>query len=251
MLMQKIRHATQKHRTLLIVVVAVLAIGLVGSFAVMGFNDDSSNQGSESTTLEQIAYLEGLIDENLPTDEEVIDYDKASTLANLYTQLWTQYMQASSEAQTTDAEASLNYYEIALQAAAEAANYYQIQLDVAPDTLNDQAKGQIIARQAMLSSYAGEDEQAQELFAQALDLAPDNIEVAINYLNYLYFNQGFDAADDYAESYMSLVEADSTNYLQMEQSIEQMRMLEDLYDSLEAETAEGTDEATSEDVSAE
>ena len=42
MFMQKIRHATYKHRTVLIVVVVLLAIGLVGSFAVWGAADSPS-----------------------------------------------------------------------------------------------------------------------------------------------------------------------------------------------------------------
>ena len=189
--MQNIRRSTKKHRKLLIVIVIVLTVGLVGSFAVWNSDDLGQGNGAEKSTVEQIEYLQSIIVENEPAEGDEIDYDTASTMASLKMQIWSLYYQAAGESRTVDEAASNAYLDSAIIAAAEAAIYFKMQQEQAPDTINDQAKAQIIGRQATALSYAGENEQARVLFDQALDLDPTSYEVAMSYLNFAYISEGF------------------------------------------------------------
>lgn len=234
MFMQKIRRTTQKNRTILIIVVAVLTIGLVGSFAVWNSDDYRNETGyGEMSTEEQIATYEQYVAEATPADESAMDYATASSLANYYTQLRALYYTACTEASAEDADKAAAYYQQSVDAATKAAEYYQFQLDNAPENMNDYAKALLMSNRASALSFTGEMDEARSLYEEAIELSPENFDVAESYVTFIYSQDGMDAAKAYAEEYKELVGEDNEYYSAMDQVIAYYQSLEDFYKSLE------------------
>jgi len=259
-LMQKIRKSTMKHRKLLIAVVVILAVGLIGSFAV--WNSDGIGSGGEVTTAEYIEYYETNIAELTPAEGVELDYDTAQTLGNLYYDLRSLYYNHYSETYPQDSAAedydakvseAIGYYQKSIESAVKAAEYYEKQLALAPETLNAYATADIMAKRASSLAFAQANDTARALFTEALELSPENINAAVGYVEFLYANDGMEAARTYADSYKELVGEENANYATMEQYIEYYEQLEQFYNELEkvqeenSENAEGTEEGTEED----
>lgn len=238
MFMQKIRHATTKHRTVLIVVVALLAVGLVGSFAVWGAADSpSSTNTNNMSTMEQIELYESYIAQTLPAEGEQITYDTAGSLAGLYMTLYSLYANAYNETVAEDADLGQEYYDKSIDAAAKAAEYYQLQLDNAAEDIADYVKAGIMGDRAMALACTGDGDAAQAIFDEALALAPNNYDLATNYLSFVYQNEGLEAAQAYAASYMEVVGEESAFYQQMQSQIDYIervdQAMEEFYKELE------------------
>ena len=234
MFMQKIRKSTQKNRTILIIVVAVLTIGLVGSFAVWNSDDYRNETGyGEMTTEEQIATYEQYVADATPAAGVEMDYASASSLANYYTQLRSLYYTASTEYAATDTAKSTEYYDKSIDAATKAAEYFQFQLDNAPENMNDYAKALLMGNRASALSFTGEMDEARALYEEAVTLSPDNFEVAQNYVTFIYSQDGIDAAKEYAEQYKEMVGEESDNYAAMDEVIKYYESVEEFYKNLE------------------
>ena len=237
MFMQKIRHATYKHRTVLIVVVVLLAIGLVGSFAVWGAADSPSANTDDLTTMEQIELYESYIAQTLPAEGEEITYDTAGTVAALYMNLYSLYATAYNETVNDDADLADEYYNQSIASAVSAAEYYQLQLDNATENTTDYEKAGVMGNKAMALACSEDNEAAQTGFDEALALAPNNYDLAVNYLSFVYNTEGLEAAQAYAASYMELVGEESSFYSQMQSQIDYIEqyeeMLQQIYQELE------------------
>ncbi len=210
MFMQRIRQGTKKHGKLLIVIVVILAVGLVGSFAVWGAGSNTGRQPAEATTAEQIAQYEGYIASNEPAAGAQIDFSTASSMANLYSTLAS--LCATQAGEETDAAMATQYSDKATDAATKANDYYQIQLDTAPETLNDAGRAQILAGKAAALSYLQQADEAKALYQEVVTLDPTNINYAYSYVYFLYINSGLEEAQAYADTYLALVEEDSEEY---------------------------------------
>jgi len=250
--MQRIRRATRKHRKVLLIVVIILAVGLVGSFAVWNSDNYGNNTGTEMTAQEQIALYEDYLAKNEPAADAEVDYNTAASLAEVYMSLQQLYYTAYSQVAAEDADAGVQYYMQSVTAAGKAADYYQKQLDVAPENLNDYGKAQIIANQAQALAYTGASDDAKALFDQALALSPENYDVASKYLDFLFVNQGLDAARAYADSYKALIGESSEYYAQIDQIIGYYELLEQLQNTTDEVQQEenATDEADADDSGA-
>lgn len=238
MFMQKIRHATTKHRTVLIVIVALLAVGLVGSFAVWGAADSPSSTNTDNmSTMEQIELYESYIAQTLPAEGEQITYDTAGSLAGLYMALYSLYANAYNETVVEDADLGQEYHDKSIDAAAKAAEYYQLQLDNAAEDVAEYVKAGIMGDRAMALACTGDGDAAQAVFDEALALAPNNYDLATNYLSFVYQNEGLEAAQAYAASYMEIVGEESAFYEQMQSQIDYIesydQAMEEFYKELE------------------
>ena len=250
MFMQKIRHATYKHRTVLIVVVVLLAVGLVGSFAVWGAADSpSANNTNDMTTLEQIELYESYIAQTLPAEGEELTYDTAGTVAALYMNLYSLYATARNEALNDDSDLADEYYDQSIASAVSAAEYYQLQLDNATENTTDYEKAGVMGNKAMALACSGDGEAAQSVFDEALALAPNNYDLAVNYLSFVYNNEGLEAAQTYAASYMELVGEESSFYSQMQAQIDYIEQYDDMVQQIYQELENLQNENQSEDGS--
>ncbi len=245
MFMQRIRHATIKHRKVLIVVVILLAVGLVGSFAVWGAADNPGvNNSSDLSTAEQIELYENYIAQTPVEGEDI--YANAGLVADAYMALYSLYGTAYSEVIAEDSALAEEYQAKALAAAASAAEYYQMQLDNAADEVTDYEKAGIIGNKAMALACTDDADAARAAFEEGLALAPNNYDLAVYYLSFLYQTDGLEAAQAYAASYMELVGEESSFYTQMQtqiQTIEEYEQaLQDFYEQLEQLQNENQDD---------
>jgi tetratricopeptide (TPR) repeat protein len=248
--MQKIRRATKKHSKLLIVIVVLLAIGLVGSFAVWGSDRGAYSGGDNISIAEQISQTEAYIAEYEPGQDQQIDFSTASSMASMYMQLLQFYYSGANEIAATDPAAANAYMDKLTVAATKAADYYQKQLELAPDTLNDFGRAQILAGKASALFYIDGMDEAKSLYEEALNLAPESLEIAVGYLSLIYNIDGLDAAQDYADQYMALVGEESESYQQMENQMLMIKYWDEIYkqSTAEGDNAEDSDADADADV---
>ncbi|MEG1537060.1 MAG: hypothetical protein RR387_02100 [Clostridiales bacterium] len=210
MFMQRIRKATKKNRGVLIVVVALLTVGLIGSFAVWNSGDyANANKSGGGTVEEQISSYQDYLAGIQADSTAGADYEKVNTLASGYQYLYQLYAQA--QAETTDA-AKLSSYQVAAQvAAAKAAQFYQQSLSLAPETLNEVGRARILANQGYASYLAGDSKGADAAYTAAIALAPTDLELANNYASILFDSQGLEATINYLNSYIAGLPMGSAN----------------------------------------
>ncbi len=229
MFMQRIRRATYKHRKLLIVVVAVLCIGMVSSFAY--WNSDSNKGGSstEVSAADQVAAYETYIADNEPADMSSVDYGGATGMASMYMQLSEYCLKAYSEALAAGSAQAADYSARSRDAAAKAAAYYLMATDLAPDTMNDLAIAQLYTNRANALFYAGELDQARALFEEAVAKEPDEFSVHGSYAGFIFNVDGLEAAEAYLNAYMAELDTASENYASAEELLNRYRFLNDVY----------------------
>ena len=119
MFMQNIRRATRKHRKLLLVIVILLCVGMVGSFAVWGSgNFNTDKDWSEMTFVEKAQYYQNYIPTlGYPEEASELTYEQASELGDLYQTL-------SNLAQSAfDEESAEGYDAIATDSLSKAVGY--------------------------------------------------------------------------------------------------------------------------------
>ena len=231
MLMQKIRRSTQNNRKILLIIVAILAVGLVGSFAVWNSGDYNKNAGVTATTEDQISMYEKYIADTTPADG-AMDYDTASKLANYYSQLVTLYNTAYNEKlAASDASGAAEYQQKAANAAGKAAEYYQFQLDNRPENMNDYAIALLMGSRAQMLSLTGDMDTARDLYQQAMGMSPENIDVAEKYVGFIYSQDGLEAAQAYAAEYQAAAGEGSDNYNSMAQIIAYYEYIDQIYNT--------------------
>lgn len=227
--MQNIRRSTYKHRKILIVVVALLCVGLVGSFAMWNSDSSGGSQGEELTPAQQVESYEKYIRENEPADMSAVDYSEATSMASMYAQLSQLCVQAGSQVLSTDAAAAQRYSERSLETGAKAAAYYQIAIDAAPDTMNEAALAQLYANRADALYLAAEYDEARTLYQQALLKAPDNFNTVASYSAFIFNVDGFAAAETYLNEYMATQDSGSQNYANAEEQLKLFNFYRDVY----------------------
>lgn len=230
MFMQKIRKSTYKHRKVLVVVIALLCVGLVGSFAIWNSDSVSGSGGDTAVSAaQQVESYEKYIDENKPAQISDADYAAATNMGSMYVQLSQFCVQAYSETVASDSAAAAGYNERAKTAAATAAEYYQQAIDQAPDTMNEAAMAQLYSNRATSLFYAGQNDAARTQFEEALLLAPESYSVASSYADFIYSVDGLAAVTTYLNEYMAGYEEDSDNYKQAAEQLKYYQFLSDVY----------------------
>lgn len=247
MFMQKLRKATQKHRKLLIIVVAILGASMVGTFAT--WNSDyskSSSSGDSPTTEEYIEMYENLVKENTPADGVQVDYGTAQTLAQYYKYLNSYYYTAYTENQSTDKDLANEYLTKSTDAITKAAEYYQTAIDNAPVDLNDLGKAQLYANKAAAMFAAGSGSaDVKANYQKAYELAPDNWDIAYSYSWFILSTEGLEQATAFLTAYKESLPEGSSTISTVDQAIEYYKSLYESVDNAESEdTAASNDQTT-------
>lgn len=217
MFMQSIRHATKKHRKVLLAVVILLLLGLVGSFATWNAanrgNIGSAGSGAGATQDQQLANYQDYIASLHTQYGDSPDYSGSLTMASAYLQLSSLNLDkyngemakipavdppkqdangnavplSADEQATQDAKqkahddavaAAQTWQQASQDAAVQAENFYQRASDNAPEGLNDAGFAEIKAGMAQARDMKGDEQGALGFMEDAYKLAPDNI----NYL---------------------------------------------------------------------
>ncbi len=187
MFMDSLRRAKNKHRGILILIVVLLSISVVASFAVMGSSSLFRNSGSndanspEQLQLQAEAILSAIEEAEAATGER--DFTANSNLAGLYASLTGVYQQLGDEQFKT--------------AAASAAQYYQACLDTAPAELNATGKANILVQKAASLYLTGDLEGARADYQQALEIDPENWNSIYGYSMFLMDTEGMAASEAY------------------------------------------------------
>jgi len=248
--MQKLRRWTKKHRVVLMIVVALLTVGLIGSFAV--WRSDYGQAGNTTMTAqEQVAVYEDYLADVLPASVQEATYEEAREVAALYADMFMLYRNASSEllnqeeVSEKDQAAATEYNEKATDAALQSVLYFQQAIDTAPAELNEAGYAQLYASLALNNLYAGLVEAAGEAIATALEYAPEDIFVISVNAEYIASAEGYDAAIAYLEPIMAGYDEESSEYKNLSGQLQQYQMIASLLDAME-ESAQDTDEEAAE-----
>ncbi|MEL7565364.1 MAG: hypothetical protein AAGU27_10810 [Dehalobacterium sp.] len=228
MVMQAIRRSKNKMRGPLIIMVVVLAVGLVGSFAIWSspnFNKNASGDG-EINPEEQIKNLQVSID-SMEKDlaEKPKDYSLLKGLADIRTQ------QGGFYAQINDKDKSKEVFAKGLE------NYLSA-LDNAPAEINEQGKADIMLAAAFCASNSEQDNTAGVLYQQAIELVPEDFSARYNYVLFLaFYLQDLSKAKEEIAKYKAILKDGDERIAQADQLLSAIEALEK-----EAQTEEKAEE---------
>ncbi len=257
MFMQRIRHSTKKNRTILLIVVAALALGIVGAFAHWDSSADYSTSGtgageSAELTAAQLAdQYQTALDASAPASMDGLDYATASTNANKYMTLARYAVDAMNEASSgNNIEGTTKYTMMRIDAANKAAEYFQKAIDEAPDTLNKAGIASLMADKGYAKYYAGENDEARAAFEEAYETNP-GIAVLEKYSEFLFSVDGYSAAEELLNGFMDAqTDKSGTDYTSAKSLLDQWKAMEDYYVSSGIRTPDSSDEESDEDTEA-
>ena len=241
MFMQKIRRSTKKNRTILLIIVALLAIGIVGSFAVWNSGDYSMPGATEVTYADMVAQYEQYLAENAPESMEGIDYNTAITMANDYMALAENAGMAAADASTTEdgADAASAYMLTQMDASTEAVDYFKKAIELAPESLNEEGEAALYSDLAYAQYYAGIYDDARVNFDKAYAASP-NYNVVQSYAQFLFSMDGMESVQKLMDDYMGrFTDQSSEEYTNANALLEYYKALDEIYKS----ATEGTEDA--------
>lgn len=228
MVMQAIRRGKNKMRGPLIIMVVVLAVGLVGSFAIWSSPDIGNTQpgAGEINPEEQIKNLQISID-SMEKDltEKPKDFSLLRSLADVKAK------QGGLYAQIGEQEKSKEVFAKGLE------NYLGA-LENAPAEINEKGKADIILGAAFCASNSEQDKMAGSLYQDAIKLIPEDFTARYNYVLYLAFYLGdLNMAKAEIVDYKNILKDGDERIAQADQLLSAIEALEQ-----EAQTEEKTDE---------
>ncbi len=251
MFMQRIRHSTKKNRTILLIVVAALALGIVGAFAHWDSSADYSTgstgagESAEMTASQLADQYQSALDASAPASMDGVDYATASTNANKYMTLARYAVDAMNEASSgNNIEGATKYTMMRIDAANKAAEYFQKAIDEAPDTLNKAGIASLLADKGYAKYYAGENDEARAAFEEAYETNP-GIAVLEKYSEFLFSVDGYSAAEELLNGFMDAqTDKSGADYTSAKSLLDQWKAMEDYYVSSGIRTPDSSDEDT-------
>jgi tetratricopeptide (TPR) repeat protein len=181
--MESMRRGLKKHRTVVIIIIAILIVGLVSSFAFMGAGGNKFNSATQGDNVEQVQAqidsLEKYIAEFEPEGEE-LTFSENKLLADNYLSLMGLYLQINETSKLNE------HME-------EGVKYYKAALDTAPKDLNDLGKAQIYSSIGLMQFYNSQTSEAKANFKKALRLAETDLDINNQYAFVLYYVDGIEA----------------------------------------------------------
>ena len=199
MFMESLRQGKKKHRNLMIAIVLVLAVSLVGSFAIWQSPTGKGGSGNENDTTAQ--YQAALVSVQTAIDAKLAelgegnspDFATASSIGELYA---TSYQYNSMLEDAANATLAAN----------QAAYYYELALNQAPAELNEQG---IANYKAMAGTYylvSNQFEKAGAYLKAALEVMPTDYQLNYNYAMYLMRMDKVDEAIAHLTAYRATLE---------------------------------------------
>lgn len=240
MVIQTIRRSKRKMRWPLIIMVVMLAVGLVGSFAIWSSPNLGGSTGTEIKPEDQIKNLQVSID-SLEEDlkEKPKDFSIIKSLADV------RYQQAGLYAQINDQEKSVEVFKKGLE------NYLSA-LDYAPEELNEKGRADIMVQAAFCASSSNQGSVAGTLYQEAVKLVPEDFNIRYNYVLFLaFYQQNIQGAKEEIGRYKALLKDGDERIAQADQLLEVIEALEEAAQEQESaeqekEPENGSEEETKE-----
>lgn len=232
MTMEDMRRGIKRHRKVVLVVIIVLIVGLVASFAFMGSGGkdfSSLKTGSDSEQAQsQIDALESYLSTYKPADgTDKYGFSDYSTLASTYASLTEAYMTQGDSTKW-------------VESANKALKDYQLAYENAPAELNDLGKAQLIAGEALMYFYTGDNASALSTYKKALALAPDDLDTNYKYAYIIYVTKGLDAAVQVMTDYKNSLPEGNENRDYADQIIANFKQ-----EAASAQTSQSTTDSSS------
>lgn len=230
MVMTKIRRSKNKMRVPLIIMTAVLAFGLVGSFAIWSSPNLKNNaSGQNQTPEEKIKNYQASIDTwETSLKEKPKDFSLLRSLADV------RFEQAQLYVETGDNNKSKEVF-------AKSLENYLLAMDNAPAEINNKGRADLMVRAAYCASASGENNLAGHMFQEAVKLVPEDYETRSNYTIFLVMQQNFAGAKDELTKYKALLKEGDPLIAQVDQMI---KGIEDIEKSAQAETNQDSSSQT-------
>ena len=231
MVLRQIRQHKKKMTVPLILLTIILAVGLVGSFAIWSSPDLSNTTGKPKTLTseEQITYLQTSIT-SLETALKTNSKDFA-TLSGL----------ADAQYQQGQLYYKLKKLDLAKAVIGKSMQNYLLSLDNAPKELNAKGQADIVVKIANAAWYSGQTSTADAMFLQAVQLVPEDISVLYQYVIYLAINkQEFAQAKQVLATYRAKLPAGDSRIANVDSMIKSIGEIQKAAVSSAAKTDTGT-----------
>jgi cytochrome c-type biogenesis protein CcmH/NrfG len=235
--LQAIRRGKRKMRIPLIIMVAMLAFGLVGSYAIWS----SPNIDNAQKDVDPQAMVDNL---QISIDQYEKDLAKNPTDFTILKSLGeVRSQQGGFYLQLNDREKSQEVF-------AKGLENYLLAIEHAPEELNNQGQADLMVAAAYCASNGGQENTAGPLYQKAIQLTPEDFSARSNYVIFLaFYLQDIEAAKKEIADYKGLLPEGDERIAQADQ-------LQGLIESLEqqsqpngsAESAEQTDQAPTKDA---
>lgn len=217
MVMKKIRQSKTTMRVPFIIMTIVLAVGMVGSFAIWSSPNMQNNVGKTktATTDDQIKNLQSSIT-TLETSlkETPKDYSTLTGLAESQYKLGELYFQANKQDQGR-------------AVIAKSLENYLLAMDNAPKELNNKGQADLMVKAANAAWYAGQESTSDALYQQAMKLVPDDFSVMYQYAIYLALNKrDFANAKKELEAYKAKLPTGDSRIANVDKLIEGIAQIE-------------------------
>ncbi len=236
MFMESLRQGKKKHRNLMIAVVVILAVSLVGSFAIWQSPSGQGGSGSESDNAAQyqaaLQSVQAAIDTKLTEVGEgnTPDFATASAIGELYATAY-QYNSMLEDAEN------------AVIAANQAAIYYELALQQAPAELNEQGIANYKALAGTYYLVSNQYEKAGRYLQEALEVMPADYQLNYSYAMYLMRMNKTAEAIAHLTSYRATLEEGS-------ETAQQVDSLIALLNAMQNPPEQSTDQAEDENAEA-
>ncbi|MCR6544469.1 tetratricopeptide repeat protein [Dehalobacterium formicoaceticum] len=241
MVMQAIRRSKNKMRVPLIIMVAILAFGLVGSFAIWSSPNLNLNNAQGKGEVDPQAMVNSLqtsidqLEKDLAKNPQ--DFTTLKNLGEVRSQQGGFYLQ-------------LNDKDKSKEVFAKGLDNYLLALEHKPQELNNQGQADLMVAAAYCASNAEQENTAGPLYQKAVQLAPQDFNARSNYVIYqAFYLRDIEGAKKEITAYKGLLPEGDGRIAQADQ-------LSGLIESLEqgsktegsAKSTEKTDQAPAKDT---
>ncbi|GEM_PF-3939628 len=234
-LMKKIRNAKNKKSSQIafIIILALIVVGLVISFAFMGTSNIKTNVSSNDISSQIKTYESAISQSRSDLAKNPGNYSTVKGLADLLYNVGNLYGQNSQNTKMT-------------AAFIEAGDLYLEALKYAPTELNDAGKASLYYQAGMSYWFGSEDDLSTENFEKAIALAPASYEINATYATVLFYSGKTEVAVKVVDNCLAAMGEDGEYYSEMLSFKENLaKSIEELSKAAENEsTTENSGETT-------
>lgn len=234
MSIQGMREFVKTHRVLIGVLLGLIVVSLLVTFAIGGLSS-VRNVGGQQAQTDYSGFEESIATQKAELEANPTDYAANYNLANTYYEYAVQLAQSTEQA---DQDKSFEML-------AEAGPLYITALENAPDDLNDLARAQMYTKAAKCFASTDQEDVAEGYYQEAVKLAPTDLDTCVAYAQYLAYTGDYEGSIQVMNDLIAGTD-DETVISSANSFIEQIKALQSSAES--TDTTEDTEDNATEDV---